>query len=126
MPLQLRVIDPPTISDIVMRCVSDQFEIRDREGRAGRGFTNLKRILGRPADFAFVVDQLARTVPAGHAIVACDEGAWALGGAIAVKLGVPAVLVRWAPGPTLSPTEMTRQLVMVGWPASACRTALRW
>jgi adenine/guanine phosphoribosyltransferase-like PRPP-binding protein len=95
--LQLRVIDPPPISDIVMRCASDEFEIRDREGRTGRGFTNLKRFLGRPADFAFVVDQLARTIPAGHAVAACDEGAWALGGAIALKLGVPAVLVRRAP-----------------------------
>jgi hypothetical protein len=96
--LQLRIIDPPTISDIVMRCVADEFEIKDREGRTGRGgFTNLKRILGRPADFALVVDQLARTIPAGHAVAACDEGAWALGGAIALKLGVPAVLVRRAP-----------------------------
>jgi adenine/guanine phosphoribosyltransferase-like PRPP-binding protein len=96
--LQLRIIDPPAISDIVMRCVCDEFEIQDREGRTGRGgFTNLKRILGRPADFAFVVDQLARTIPAGHAIAACDEGAWGLGGAIALKLGVPAVLVRRAP-----------------------------
>lgn len=80
-----------------MRCASDSFEIRDREGRAGRGFTNLKRILGRPADFAFVVDQLARTIPAGHAVAACDEGAWALTGAIALRLGIPAVLVRRAP-----------------------------
>jgi hypothetical protein len=97
MSLQLRIIDPPEISGVVMRCVSDEFEIRDRDGRTGRGFTNLKRILGRPADFAIVVDQLARTVPAGHAVAACDEGAWALGGATALKLGVPAVLVRRAP-----------------------------
>lgn len=96
--LQLRIIDPPTISDVVMRCVADEFEIKDREGRTGcGGFTNLKRILGRPADFALVVDQLARPIPAGHAVAACDEGAWALGGAIALKLGVPAVLVRRAP-----------------------------
>ena len=80
-----------------MRCASDSFEIRDRDGRTGRGFTNLKRVLGRPADFALVVDQLARTIPAGHAVAACDEGAWALVGAIAVKLGVPAVLVRRSP-----------------------------
>jgi adenine/guanine phosphoribosyltransferase-like PRPP-binding protein len=94
MSLQLRVVNPPMIADIVMRCVSDDFEIRDREGRTGRGFTNLKRVLGRPADFAFVVDQLARTVPAGHAVAACDEGGWALAGALALSLGVPAVLVR--------------------------------
>lgn len=97
MSLRLRVIDPPTIADIVMRCASDEFEVRDREGHTGRGFTNLKRILGRPADFAFVVDQLAQTIPVGHAVAACDEGAWALGGAVALRLGVPAVLVRRVP-----------------------------
>ncbi|HEY6785746.1 MAG TPA: phosphoribosyltransferase family protein [Trebonia sp.] len=97
MPLLLEVVSPPAIADIVMRCASDDFEVRDREGRTGRGFTNLKRILGRPADFAFVVDQLARTVPPGHAVAACDEGAWALAGAIALTLGTPAVLVRRVP-----------------------------
>ena len=97
MPLLLEVVNPPAIADIVMRCASDDFEIRDREGRTGRGFTNLKRILGRPADFAFAVDQLARTVPSGHAVAACDEGAWALAGAIALTLGAPAVLVRRVP-----------------------------
>lgn len=96
--VRLRIVDPPGIAGVVMRCVCDEFEIPDREGRTGRGgFTNLKRILGCPDDFAFAVDQLARTVPAGHAVAACDEGAWALGGAIALTLGVPAVLVRRSP-----------------------------
>src|SRR5437588_12024918 len=95
--LDLKVVNPPTIAAIVLRCVSD-FELRDREGNIGTGgFTNLKRILGRPADFAFVVDQLARTVPTGHAVAACDEGAWALVGAAPLKLGVPALLVRRSP-----------------------------
>lgn len=95
--LDVKVLNPPTIVDVVLRCVSD-FELRDRDGNVGSGgFTNLKRILGRPADFAFVVDRLAVTVPAGHAVAACDEGAWALVGAVALKLGVPAVLVRRAP-----------------------------
>jgi adenine/guanine phosphoribosyltransferase-like PRPP-binding protein len=67
-----------------------------RTGRAG-GFTNLKRILGRLADFAFVARELARIVPAGHAVAGCDEGAWALAGAVALTLGVPAVLVRRVP-----------------------------
>ena len=98
MALRLRVVNPPTIADVVMRCVCDGPELRDREGRTGQGgFTNLKRLLGRPADFAFVVGQLARTVPASHAVAACDEGAWALVGAIALHLGVPAVLVRRVP-----------------------------
>ena len=95
--LELRVVNPPAIAGVVLRCVSDDFELQDREGRTGRGFTNLKRILGRPSDFAFVVGHLARTVPAGHAVAACDEGAWALVGAVALNLSVPAVLVRRVP-----------------------------
>ena len=97
MPLELKIVNPPAIAGVVLRCVSDDFEIRDREGRTGRGFTNLKRILGRPADFAFIVGHLARTVPRGHAVAACDEGAWAPVGAVALHLGAPAVLVRRAP-----------------------------
>jgi adenine/guanine phosphoribosyltransferase-like PRPP-binding protein len=97
MALRLRVLNPPAMAGVVLRCAADDFELRDREGRTGRGFTNLKRILGRPADFAFVVGHLARTVPADHAVAACDEGAWALVGAIALNLGVPAVLVRRVP-----------------------------
>jgi hypothetical protein len=96
--LQLGIVNPTAIADVVLRCVCDDFEILDREGRAGRGgFTNLKRILGRPANFAFVTRELARTVPAGHAVAGCDEGAWALAGAVALTLGVPAVLVRRVP-----------------------------
>jgi adenine/guanine phosphoribosyltransferase-like PRPP-binding protein len=96
--LQLKVVNPPGIADVVLRCVCDDFEIRDREGRTGRGgFTNLKRILGRPADFSFVVTEIAQTVPAGHAVAACDEGAWALAGAVSLTLGVPAVLIRRVP-----------------------------
>jgi adenine/guanine phosphoribosyltransferase-like PRPP-binding protein len=94
--LRLTVVNPPAIADIVLRCVSD-FEVRDREGRTGRGFTNLKRILGPPSDFAIVIGELAKTVPAGHADAGCDEGAWALVGAVALKLGVPAALVRRVP-----------------------------
>jgi adenine/guanine phosphoribosyltransferase-like PRPP-binding protein len=96
--LRLKVTNPPAIADVVMRCACDDFEIPDRQGRTGRGgFTNLKRILGRPADFSFVVTELARTVPARHAVAACDEGAWALAGAVSLTLGVPAVLVRRVP-----------------------------
>jgi adenine/guanine phosphoribosyltransferase-like PRPP-binding protein len=96
--LRLRVVNPPGIADVVMRCVCDDIEVLDRSGQAARGgFTNLKRLLGRPADFALVVGQLAQTVPGGHAVAACDEGAWALVGAIALRLGVPAVLVRRVP-----------------------------
>lgn len=96
-PLRLRVVSPPGIAGIVLACASDEFEVRDRDGTPGRGFTNLRRLLGRPADFAFVVDQLAATVPAGHAVAAADEGAWALTGAIALRLAAPAVLVRRTP-----------------------------
>jgi orotate phosphoribosyltransferase len=36
-------------------------------------------------------------VPAGHAVAACDEGAWALAGAIALEIGASAVVVRRVP-----------------------------
>jgi hypothetical protein len=32
MSLRLRVIDPPTIAEIVMRCASDEFEVRAAAG----------------------------------------------------------------------------------------------
>ena len=94
--MRLNITDPVGIWDVVLSCVSDA-EVQDREGNSGRGFTNLKRILGHPAPFAFVVDQLARTVPPEHAVVGCDEGAWALVGALALRLAVPAVLIRRVP-----------------------------
>lgn len=97
MSLHLTVVNPPGIAAIIDRCADNDHELLDREGRRGTGFTNLKRILGRPDDLAFVVEQLAHTVPEGHAIAACDEGAWALGGVIAFKRAIPAVLVRRTP-----------------------------
>jgi len=33
--VQLRIVDPPGIGDVIMRCVCDEFEIPDREGRTG-------------------------------------------------------------------------------------------
>ncbi len=36
---------------------------------------------------------LARTVPRGHAVAACYEGAWALVGAVALHLGAPVHLI---------------------------------
>jgi adenine/guanine phosphoribosyltransferase-like PRPP-binding protein len=96
--VRLRITNPAGTSGIITRCVTEA-PVRDRDGNvgAGGGFTNLKRILGRPDDFAAVVRDLAATVPPGHAVVGCDEGAWALTGAVALRLGVPAVLVRRSP-----------------------------
>lgn len=94
--MRLNVTSPAGMWDVVLSCVSDA-EVPDREGNPGRGFTNLKRILGHPASFAFVVDELACTVPPEHAIAGCDEGAWALAGALALRLAVPAVLIRRMP-----------------------------
>src|SRR5690349_6099858 len=75
--MQLNVVGAPGMEDVVLRCVCDT-EIPDREGRVGRGFTNLKRLLGYPDDFARVVDELAATVPPGQVVAGCDEGVWAL------------------------------------------------
>lgn len=94
--MQLGVVGGPVVEDIVLRCVCDT-EIPDREGHLGRGFTNLKRLLGYPDDFALVVDELAATVPPRHAVAGCDEGSWALAGALALRLRVPTVLVRRTP-----------------------------
>lgn len=90
------IVAAPGVADIVARCASDN-EVSDRSGRIGRGFTNLKRILGSPRDFDVVVEELAKTVPLGHALAGADEGSWALIGALASRLGVPAVLVRRTP-----------------------------
>lgn len=94
--MQLNVVDAPRVATIVLRCACDT-EIPDREGQIGRGFTNLKRLLGYPADFARVVEELAATVPPGHALAGCDEGSWALVGALALRLQAPALLVRRMP-----------------------------
>ena len=81
------IVGAPGVADIVARCTSDN-EVADRSGRMGRGFTNLKRILGNPRDFDVVVEELAKTVPQGHALAGADEGSWALVGALALRLGV--------------------------------------
>ena len=44
---QVRIVGAPGVAEIVLRCVCDT-EIPDRDGRRGRGFTNLKRLLGYP------------------------------------------------------------------------------
>jgi adenine/guanine phosphoribosyltransferase-like PRPP-binding protein len=94
--VQLEIVDAPGVAAVISRCVSDA-QVRDREGRTGLGFTNLKRIIGRPNDFDLVVRELAKTVPGGHALGGADEGSWALIGALASKVGVPAVLIRRNP-----------------------------
>ena len=60
--MRVVIVGAPGIADIVTRCASDA-EMSDRSGRIGRGFTNLKRILGSPRDFDVVVEELAKTVP---------------------------------------------------------------
>jgi adenine/guanine phosphoribosyltransferase-like PRPP-binding protein len=90
------IVAAPGVADIIAQCVSDN-EMPDRTRWIARGFTNLKRILGRPRDFEVVVEELAKTVPPGHALAGADEGSWALVGALTSRLGVPAVLVRRTP-----------------------------
>jgi adenine/guanine phosphoribosyltransferase-like PRPP-binding protein len=94
--VRVLIVAAPGVADIVARCASD-VEVVDRSGQIGRGFTNLKRVLGSPREFKVVVEELANTVPQGHALAGADEGSWALVGALALNLGVPAVLVRRIP-----------------------------
>jgi hypothetical protein len=90
------IVAAPGLADIAARCVSDN-EVPDHSGWIARGFTNLKRILGTPHDVDVVVEELAKTVPQGHAVAGADRGSWALVGALALRLGIPAVLVRRTP-----------------------------
>lgn len=62
-------------------------------GNEARGFLNLKRLLGKPDQFRLVIEELAKSVPAGVAVAACDKGAWPLVGALVLQLGTPGVLV---------------------------------
>ena len=87
------VVDPPDLAPAIEACWSTAL-VRDRDGRQGRGFLNLKRLLGRPDRFRRVVEELARTVPPGAAVAAADKGAWALVGALVLELGAAGVLVR--------------------------------
>ena len=94
--MRVVIVAAPGVPDIIARCVSDN-EVPDSTGWIARGFTNMKRILGSPRDFEAVVEELAKTVPAGHAVAGADEGSWALVGALALRLGIQAVLVRRTP-----------------------------
>jgi adenine/guanine phosphoribosyltransferase-like PRPP-binding protein len=87
------VTHPPHVAEAVESCWSAAL-VRDRDGKDGRGFLNLKRLLGRPAQFRHVIEALAKTVPVGRAVAAADKGAWPLVGALVLELGVPGVLVR--------------------------------
>lgn len=87
------VVDPPELAAAIEACWSTAL-VRNRDGGQGRGFLNLKRLLGRPAEFRRVVEELARTVPPGVAVAAADKGAWALVGALVLELDAPGVLVR--------------------------------
>lgn len=90
------VVDPPGVAEAVVSCWSTAV-LRDRKGNAGRGFLNLKRLLGRPDQFRLVIEELARSVPPGAAVAAADKGAWPFVGALVVELGTPGVLVRPEP-----------------------------
>ncbi len=87
------VVRPPAVASAVASCWSTA-AVRDREGNEARGFLNLKRLLGKPDQFRFVIEELAKSVPAGVAVAACDKGAWPLVGALVLQLGTPGVLVR--------------------------------
>jgi adenine/guanine phosphoribosyltransferase-like PRPP-binding protein len=90
------VVDSPGVAAAVAACWSTAV-VHDRQGKPGRGFLNLKRLLGHPPEFRLVIQELARSVPPGVAVAACDEGAWPLVGALIIELGTPAVLIRREP-----------------------------
>jgi adenine/guanine phosphoribosyltransferase-like PRPP-binding protein len=84
------------LTSIVRRCYSN-VEVRDRDGHIGRGFTNLKRIFGWPADLRIVVDALATTVGGAGAVASTDTGSAPLAALVAFRVSLPVVLVRSHP-----------------------------
>jgi adenine/guanine phosphoribosyltransferase-like PRPP-binding protein len=89
----ITVTQDPSVAAIVRRCYSD-VELADRAGNVGRGYTNLKRILGWPAELETVVDALAATVSSAEAVASTDTGSAPLAAIVAYKLSLPAVFVR--------------------------------
>jgi adenine/guanine phosphoribosyltransferase-like PRPP-binding protein len=90
------VVRDQALTSIVRRCYSD-VEVRDRDGNVGRGFTNLKRIFGWPADLRTVVDALATTVGGAGAVASTDTGSAPLAALVAFRVSLPVVLVRSHP-----------------------------
>jgi hypothetical protein len=52
---RISVVNDHELLAIVRRCYSD-VDVRDRTGNVARGFTNLKRIFGWPAELQSVVE----------------------------------------------------------------------
>lgn len=90
---QIRAIEDPLLAEIVRRCYSD-VELRDRTGKVGRGYTNLKRLFGWPTELRTVVDALAATVGSADAVASTDTGSAPLVALVAYTLSLPAVFVR--------------------------------
>jgi adenine/guanine phosphoribosyltransferase-like PRPP-binding protein len=84
------------VTAIVRRCYSD-VEVRNREGKLGRGFTNLKRIFGWPSDLRLVVGALASTAIGADAVASTDTGSGPLAALIGYQLELPVVFVRREP-----------------------------
>jgi adenine/guanine phosphoribosyltransferase-like PRPP-binding protein len=90
---RISVLQDPLLGAIVRRCYSD-VELPDRAGQVGRGYTNLKRIFGWPAELGTIVDALAATVGSAEAVASTDTGSAPLAALVAYKLNLPAVFVR--------------------------------
>jgi orotate phosphoribosyltransferase len=89
------LVGDPALTAIVRRCYTDA-EFVDPAGMGGRGYTNLKRIYGSPADLRAVVDALASTVGAAGAVASTDTGSAPLAALVAYERSLPAVFVRSA------------------------------
>jgi orotate phosphoribosyltransferase len=93
---RITVLHDQAVEAIVRRCYSD-VEVPGRDGQLGRGFTNLKRIFGWPADLRLVVDALAATVANARAVASADSGSAPLAALVACATSLPAVFVRTEP-----------------------------
>lgn len=92
----ITLLDDPALAAIVRRCYTDA-EFVDQAGTLGRGYTNLKRIFGSPADVRAVVDALASTVGDAEAVASADTGSAPLAALVAYERSLPAVFVRISP-----------------------------
>jgi adenine/guanine phosphoribosyltransferase-like PRPP-binding protein len=89
----ITLLHDKAVEAIVQRCYSD-VELSGPNGEKGRGFTNLKRIFGWPADLRVVVDALAATVANERALASADTGSAPLTALVAYKLSRPVIFVR--------------------------------
>lgn len=89
---RIHVVENARFRGLVIRCHVDVV-VLDRDGKCGRGWTNLKRIYGYPSELRLVVEALAAVGGDADAVASADEGSAPLAALVASKLGLPVIFV---------------------------------